>query len=171
MATSPTCIIAYTSEDNSFPEVRTAAIETARASNARLILYDIDAATPFAKPLPTAWSAEGGEDQVPNRLTVTDLERAGRPELMKQLQTALSMGIDAYAWLPGDVGGDALAEYADQQGADLIMMPEEMQDPGLIDRLRNKSVESAMEETHRPVAVVHADGEVEMMEFHEQTAS
>ena len=171
MTTSPTCIIAYTSEDNSFPEVRKAAIEAARSANARLILYDIDAATPFAKPLPTAWSAEGGPDQVPNRLTAADLERAGRPEVLKQLQTALSMGIDAYAWLPGDVGGDALAEYADEQGADLIMMPEEMQEPSLIDRLRNKTVDSAVEETHRPIAVVHAGGEVEMIEYHEQTAS
>ena len=164
MTTKPTCIIAYTSEDNSFPEVRNAAMETARTSEARLILYDIDAATPFAKPLPTAWSAEGGEDHVPNRLTTADLERAGRPELMKQLQSALSMGIDAYAWLPGDVGGDALAEYADQQGADLIMMPEEMQDPSLIDRLRNKTVDSAVEESHRPVAIVRPSGEVEMIE-------
>lgn len=164
MTTSPTCIIAYTSEDNSFPEVRKAAMETARQAQARLILYDIDAATPFAKPLPTDVSAEGGKEHVPNRLTVADLERAGRPEVMKQLQTALSMGIDAYAWLPGEVGGDALAEYADQQGADLIMVPEELGEPGLIDRLRNKTLDSAVEETHRPVAVVRPSGEVDMIE-------
>ena len=164
MTTKPTCIIAYTSEDNRFPEVRAAAMEAARQASARLILYDIDAATPFAKPLPTDVSAEGGKEQVPNRLTTADLERAGRPEVMKQLQAALSMGIDAYAWLPGDVGGDALAEYANEQGADLIMMPEEMQEPGLIDRLRNKTVDSAVDESHRPVAVVHPGGEVEMIE-------
>jgi hypothetical protein len=171
MTTTPTCIIAYTSEDNSFPEVRKAAIETARSANARLILYDIDAATPFAKPLPTDVSAEGAKEQVPNRLTVADLERAGRPEVMKQLQTALSMGIDAYAWLPGEVGGDALAEYADQQNADLIMLPEEMDDPSLFDRIRNKTVDSAVEETHRPIAIVRASGEVEMMEHEKQSAS
>lgn len=164
MTTSPTCIIAYTSEDNSFPEVRKAAMETARQAQARLILYDIDAASPFAKPLPTFWAAEGAEDQVPTRLTTADLERAGRPEVMKQLQAALSMGIDAYAWLPGEVGGDALAEYADQQGADLIMLPEDLEDPGIIDRLRNKTLDSAVEETHRPVAVVRPSGEVDMIE-------
>lgn len=164
MTTSPTCIIAYTSEDNSFPEVRKAAIETARQAQARLILYDIDAATPFAKPLPTDVSAEGAKEQVPNRLTVADLERAGRPEVMKQLQGALSLGIDAYAWLPGEVGGDALAEYADEQGADLIMVPEELEEPGIIDRLRNKTLDSAVEETHRPVAVVRPNGEVDMIE-------
>ena len=171
MTTKPTCIIAYTSEDNSFPEVRKAAMEAARQAEARLILYDIDAATPFAKPLPTDVSAEGGKDHVPNRLTVADLERAGRPEVMKQLQTALSMGIDAYAWLPGEVGGDALAEYANHENADLIMMPEEMQDPGLIDRIRNKTVDSAAEESHRPIAVVRANGEVEMLEHEKQGAS
>lgn len=164
MTTKPTCIIAYTSEDNRFPEVRKAAIDAARQANARLILYDIDAASPWGKPLPTFWAAEGAQDQVPNRLTVADLERAGRPEVRKQLQAALSTGIEAFAWLPGEPGGDALADYADEQNADLIMVPEELEDPGFIDRLRNKTLDSALEETHRPIAVVRSSGEVEMFE-------
>ena len=45
MATSPTCIIAYTGEDDRYTRVARAAMDIARAANASLIFYDIDAAT------------------------------------------------------------------------------------------------------------------------------
>jgi nucleotide-binding universal stress UspA family protein len=163
MTTSPTCIIAYTSEDDRLAAVRDAAIRTAKTSNARLVLYDIDAASPFAKPLPTEWSADSARDQVPTMLAVDDLERAGRMVIAEQVQAARSQGIDAYGWLPGEKGGDALADYAGQIQADLIMLPEELEDPGIIDRLRHATLEDVEENTTRPIALVLDDGEVKMI--------
>ena len=164
MTTSPTCIIAYTSEEGHFPEVREAAFRTARAANARLILYDIDAASPWAKPLPTAVSADGAEDQIPPELTIDDLERAGRPAIARQVLDARGQGIDAYAWLPGEAGGDALADYAHQEGADLIMLPASMKDPGFFDRLRGKSLDKVQDHVKRPIELVHPDGTIEAIQ-------
>ncbi|MCC6383075.1 MAG: hypothetical protein IT304_11270 [Dehalococcoidia bacterium] len=162
MATAPTCIIAYTAEDDRYRAVREAAIETARAAEARLILYDIDAAQMFASPLPTEeWSGEGDRDLWPDKLAPDDLERAGRHGVAEQVRAARRAGVQAFAWLPQKKGADGLAEYAEAQGADLIMMPEQMEDPGVVDRLRGASVEAAVEETGRPVAVVGEAGEID----------
>ncbi len=163
MSTSPTVIVAYTSEDDRYAKVREAAIDTAKTSQARLILYDVDAASPFAKPLPTWWAAEGGPEQVPTRLSVEDLERAGREGIARQVQEAIDQGIEAFGWLPGEKGGDTLAEYAREQKADLIMVPADLEDPGIIDRLRNETLDDVEEHTSRPIAVVHDNGEVEMV--------
>ncbi len=162
MSTSPTCIVAYTGEGEDLAAVRKAAFETAKTSNARLILYDIETASPFAKPLPTNWSAEPGEDQAPSRLGIADLERAGREDVARYLQEAFDLGIEAYAWLAGDKGGDSLAEYAHQQNADLIMLPKDMEDPGMIDKLRNATLEDVEEHIDRPIAIVDSSGDVEM---------
>lgn len=161
MATSPTCIIAYTAEDDRFRAVREAAIETARESNAKLILYDFDAASSFSSPLPSNWSSEGAGELFPDLLEPEDLERAGRHKVAEQVLEAKSRGVNAYGWLPDKKSAEALAEYADKEGADLIMLPAELQEPGLFDRWRGASVEKAAEETGRPIAVVADDGSVE----------
>ncbi len=161
MATSPTCIIAYTAEDDRFRAVRETAIQAARESGAKLILYDFDAASAFSSPLPSNWSAEGAGELFPDLLAPEDLERAGRHRIAAQVLEARNAGVDAYGWLPDKKSGEALADYADKQAADLIMLPAELQEPGLFDRWRGASVEEAVEETHRPIAVVAEDGSVE----------
>jgi len=162
MTTAPTCIIAYTSEDGRYDSVVDAAIETASQAQARLILYDIDAAQVFAKPMPTEWSGDTDESLWPDRLTEEDLERAGRHPIAEQVARAREQGVEAYGWLPQDKGADELAEYADEQNADLIMLPADMEDQGLFARLRGAAtIQDAVEQTQRPVAVVHEDGEVE----------
>jgi nucleotide-binding universal stress UspA family protein len=160
MATSPTTIIAYTSEDGRYDNVVQAALQTARDAEARLILYDIDAAQMFTSPTPTEWSAETPEQDWPELLNDDDLERAGRAPIARQVREARSAGVEAFGWLPQRKGADALAEYADRHHADLIILPAEMEEPGLFDRLRKATVKDAVEQTHRPVAVVHENGEV-----------
>lgn len=160
MTTAPTCIIAYTSEDGRYDSVLRAAVDTARQAEARLILYDIDAAQMFSAPRPTEWSGETESSDWSDLLTVDDLERAGRRPIAEQVRRARSAGIEAFGWLPARKGADALAEYADRQQADLIMLPADMEEPGLFDRLRKATLKDALEQTDRPVAVVGDDGEV-----------
>lgn len=161
MATSPKCIIAYTAEDDRFRAVRQAAIQTARESDARLILYDFDAASAFSSPLPSNWSGEGSEELFPDLLEPEHLEQAGRHRIAVQVLEARNKGVDAYGWLPDKKSAEELAEYADKQAADLIMLPAELRDPGLFDRWRGASAEKAAEETGRPIAVVDEDGQVD----------
>ncbi|MEO9255338.1 MAG: universal stress protein [Tepidiformaceae bacterium] len=170
MVTAPTCIIAYTSEDGRFDSVRIAALDVARAAEAQLILYDIDSA-PGALggltkpldgvPLPTVWSADGTADQFPSRLSPDDLERAGRKSIAKQVRDARTAGVQAFGWLPAKKGSDTLADYAREQGADLIMLPSELNDPSLFQRMRKESTATAVDQTDVPIAVVDPEGNVE----------
>jgi hypothetical protein len=123
-------ILAYTAEDGRLDAVRTAALELARRDGSRLILYDVDAAGIFQKPLPTNWSGQGSEREFGDVLGPGDLERAGRHAISTQVAEARAAGIDAWAWLPGELNARALVEYVGRVGADVIMIPPEMGHPG-----------------------------------------
>lgn len=163
MATSPTCIIAYTSEDDRYQPVVRAAEEAASASQARLILFDADAASHFSEPLPSEWSGEGARDLYPaNTLDAEQLERAGRHRIAEQVRHARGRGIQAFGWLPSKKDADAIADYAAEAKADLIMLPKDLESPGLIGKLRGEaSVAEAKEKSHRPIAVVDGGGNIE----------
>jgi nucleotide-binding universal stress UspA family protein len=163
VATAPTCIIAYTAEDDRYRAVLEAAEETARAANARLILFDADAASRFSEPLPSNWSGEGARDLYGSEtLSADELETAGRHKIAEQVRHARKLGIDAFGWLPKSKDADAIASYAEREQADLIMLPSELEEPGLMGKLRGEaSVEETAEKAQRPVAVVDEQGNVE----------
>jgi len=163
MTTSPKVIIAYTSEDDRFRSVLEAAEETAAAADARLILFDADAASRISAPLPTDWSGEGDRDLFgSDTLLPDDLERAGRHSFAEQVRHARNLGIEAFGWLPAAKDADAIAEYAEREHADLIMLPSHLEEPGLLGKLKGESsVEEAAEKAGRPVAVIDEGGNVE----------
>jgi hypothetical protein len=160
MDIAATCIVAYTGENEHLSAVREAAVKVATSSNAQLILYDVDAASVFAKPLPTGWSAN--QDELPTRLTAEGLEHAGRHGMANHVRAAMNAGIEAYGWLPGDKSGDSLADYARQQRADLIMVPRELDDPGIIDKLMGVTLAHVEDHTRLPIAIVDTNGDIEM---------
>ena len=127
---APRTILAYTAEDGRLDAVRRAALDLARRDGSRLILYDVDAAGIFQKPLPTNWSGQGSEREFGDVLGPADLERAGRHAIASQVVEARAGGVDAWAWLPGALGTRDLAEYVGRVGADLIVIPAEMGHPG-----------------------------------------
>lgn len=116
-------IVAYTAEDGRLDSVRAVAIERARRDDARLVLYDVDAAGLFHKPLPTNWSGEGSENEFGDVLGPADLERAGRHPIASQVTEARDAGVDAWAWLPGELGEDHLADYLHRVGASVLFVP------------------------------------------------
>ncbi len=163
MATAPTCIIAYTSEDDRYRAVLDAAEETAQAANARLILFDADAASHFSEPLPSNWSGEGSDELFDSdTLTADDLERAGRHGMAEKVRHARGLGIEAFGWLPKSKSADAIVEYAEREHADLIMLPSELDERSLFDKLKGKpSIDDMAEQAVRPLAVVDEDGNIE----------
>jgi hypothetical protein len=117
-------IVAVTSEDDRLADVRGRAVERALHEHATLILYDLTAgADPLESPLPTAWSAEGTEEAVGDRLGPDELEAAGRAEIARQVREARRRGVDAWGWLP-DADDDAtLYAYAAAQPGPLVVVP------------------------------------------------
>ena len=159
MGTAPTRIITYTSEDGRFDRIATVAAKTAAAAGATLIYYDIDAAGVMGSPHPTFWSADNETAVARGLLDPQELDTAGRHAVSKCVKASRVAGIDAYGWLPDSPGADALVDFADDQHADLIVVPEELAEPNLLDRLRGRSLHDVGEKTERPVIVVNEAGE------------
>ena len=158
MATAPTRIITYTSEDGRFDTVADVARKAAAAAGATLIYYDIDAAGVMGSPHPTFWSADNDTAIARGLLDPSELEAAGRHAVAKRVAESRESGVDAYGWLPDSPGADALVSFADEQHADLIVVPEGLADPNLLDRLRGRSLQGVGEKAERPVIVVNEEG-------------
>jgi hypothetical protein len=117
-------IVAVTSEDDGHRDVRREGVERALREHATLILYDLTAGeSRLESPLPTAWSAEGTEEDVGDRLAPDELEAAGRAAIARQVQDARDHGIDAWGWLPGADDRTTLLAYAARLPAPLVLVP------------------------------------------------
>src|SRR3982750_1664692 len=124
MSSNPSTIIAIAAEDDRYAHVRRRAIERAKATSATLVLYDDDARpSPLESPLPTNWSGHGEAEQFGDRLSMQDLEAAGRRPIADPGREAHAAGVEAFGWLPESSGPDALRDYAARQQADLVLVP------------------------------------------------
>jgi len=162
MATTPTCIVAYTGEDERFRPIDKLATESAKRANARLIFYDSDAASRLgaagASPLPTIWSGDGEKEQFGNKLGPVQLEKAGRSWLKHTVEMARAEGVDAFGWLPSSNSAEGLAEYAAEQHADLVYVPKDLDRSGLSAWLKGQpTLEAVREEVEGPVVTVDLD--------------
>jgi hypothetical protein len=146
-------IVAVTGEDDRFAAVRSRATAMAAGSDSTVILYDIDAAGIFASPVPTEWSGEGQEQLVEeeasgDRLDPDALATAGRAAIAEQVRSLRSVGVNAWGWLPVKKDAAELAAYAERQGASVVLVPPDLQQPSLVDRvLGNEGADQANQES------------------------
>jgi hypothetical protein len=129
-------IVAVTGEDDRFSAVRSRATALAAGGKGTVILYDLDAGGMFASPVPTEWSGEGERELTDkeagprDRLDPDELDTAGRGAVAEQVRQMRSMGVDAWAWLPTTKNATDLAEYAQRQGASVVLVPPDLGQPG-----------------------------------------
>jgi len=153
-------VVAYVGEDGRYAEVADAGVDVARERGVPLILFDADAASLLASPLPTEWSAEGERQLFGDRLSPEDLVRAGRASLARSVQNARRSGVDAFGWLPSSAGSASLADYALSEHAMVVLVPEDLEHPDLADRLTGRTASGVTEAIATPVLVVSTDGDV-----------
>lgn len=154
-------ILAYTSEDGRYDAVRRAGVELALKNSATLILYDVDAAGVFGEePMPTWFGSEGEDELYPDRLSPHDLETLGRHEIARQVEAARAEGAKAYGWLTGSKAAGRLAEYVQAQRVDAVLLPAELDDAGLFQRLRGNSVDAIKDQVECDVYLVDEQGTV-----------
>lgn len=152
-ASTSQTIVAVTGEDDRYGVIRSRAAAMAAGGRGTVILYDIDAAGVFASPVPTEWSGEGEEEllddeSVHERLDADALETAGRGAIAAQVRSLRSMGVDAWGWLPTKRDAADLAEYAERQGASVVLVPKDLEQPSIVDRvLGNEGTAQAHEAT------------------------
>ena len=123
-------VVAVTTEDDRYPRSRQIAMELARHADARLVLYDWDAATVLGDPNPTVWSADGPDHEPPTELGIADLEAAGRDAIASQVAEARRRGVETAAWLPSEPGADALGAFVADRGATTVVLPEDLHAKG-----------------------------------------
>ena len=78
--------------------------------------------------------------------------RAAQADQVRQLR---SVGVDAWAWLPTSKDAADLADYAERQGATLVLVPPDLEEPGLVDRVVGRSGAAEADQASRvPFEVV-----------------
>ena len=160
-------LVAYTGEGDEYAHVTRTALRLAAEQGARVVLYDRDAASAFADPWPNQWGSQGEGAQFGDPLSDAELVKLGREPLARQVAGARAEGVDAWAWLPEKHGTDALVDYARRHHADLILLPEDLDEPGLAERLMGETVEKAVDEVEESpdgieVLLVAEDGSTRM---------
>jgi nucleotide-binding universal stress UspA family protein len=154
MSSNPTAIIAFTGEDRRYERVTAYAANIAAECGATLLLYDIDAAG-LQAPLPTIWSAEGTRERFQSgRLTADQLETLGRADLARQVRLHEARGLETFGWLPEHPNVDGLAKYAEEQGADMIVVPSHSDHRSIVDKIRGLDTGALGDRTAITVAVV-----------------
>ena len=127
-AASTGTIVALVDEQRDLGYVLDAAIEMAAdAPGTRLILFDASGASrPDDRAGQTGASLYSPEE----------LEQLERPEIARQVRDARLRGIDTWASLFPVPGLEPMMEFARSCGADVVLLPEELGDPIVLERLR-----------------------------------
>ena len=148
-------VLAVTSLDDSpeYAVVRSCAAGLAAADGGEVVLFEITAASFLVSPYP-----EENRRQWIRTLGEPELRRLGRSPVAKQMEVIRARGARAQAILPTSHGFRHLAEWAEREDADLILIPVSLVNPGLFERLRGYSLRTLLEHTSRPVLVVYPDG-------------
>ena len=167
-ALEPTCILAYVDEKGAYDHVRRAALDLAQRTGARLIYYDSASASAFSAPVASGWSAEGEVEKFGKVLTDGQLEALGRHSMALRVREARRAGIDASGWLASHHGMEAFLDYAVEQHADLVLLPDDLTHPRLRDKLHGETVERALKRDRVlahpiPAAVVDRSGRLERL--------
>ena len=148
-------VLAVTSLDDSpeYAAVRTCATGLAAADDGEVVLFEITAASYLVSPYP-----EENRRQWIRTLGEPELRRLGRSPVARQMEVIKARGAGSQAILPTSHGFKHLAEWAEREDADLILIPASLVNPGLFERLRGYSLKTLLEHTTRPVLVVYPDG-------------
>ena len=136
----PPTVVASAAETNRRAGVWSSAVRLAAAREARLILYDTDAASLWTDPFP---EFDSGRYQHP--LSPAELRELGRADLAIQVDNARVRGVDAYGWLPTTPGPEALIAYAKAEGADTVVLSRQLESPSRGQRLALLTADNARE--------------------------
>lgn len=121
MTTIPTqrSVVACVAERDPDEALVTAAIDAAKAHDARLIFYVHDSVRRFGRVRPTFWSADVAR---PALMTALELEVAGEHESAVSVVRARAQGLDAYGFLAERRGPAGLRAAAEQQRAEVVVV-------------------------------------------------
>jgi nucleotide-binding universal stress UspA family protein len=149
-------VLAYVDESGTYDHVLRTARTLAKEHAARLILYHSLAAP--SDPIRVPDAANGVDAGAPEPLSAQDLRRMARPVLAAAVEESRGDGIDAWGWLTPEPGVGALMRFADLVDAEVVVLPAELGDPTVFERLRGEQLQVALERGTVNVVVVDREG-------------
>lgn len=118
---APRSVVACVTERGGDDHLVAAAIEAARAQDARLIFYVHDAVRRFGSVRPTFWSADCAT-AFPSLMTAVQLEMSGEHQSALTVARARAEGLDAYGLIPEQRGPRGVASAASREHASVVLM-------------------------------------------------
>lgn len=119
-------IVVVSAEDDRFRAALERGAELARGEQRPLILYDWDAASLLAAPVPTFWSGDGPGERPDGPMDPDELDKAGRARIASQVREYRAHGVAAAGWLPAEPGAEALGLFAVEHGASAVVIPDDL---------------------------------------------
>jgi hypothetical protein len=150
-------VLAYVDESGGYDHVLRTGRTLAREHASRLILYHSVARPGDPVRVPDAvW--DGDDTRLSDTLSPADLHLAGRPLLGSVVEEARSDGIDAWGWIAPHPGVGPLMRFAEHVRAEVVVLPAELGDPEVFERLRGEQLQVALERGTVNVVVVDRQG-------------
>ena len=147
--------------DPRYEAVRRAALASARADGAGLILYDRTTESYLTNPYPSGpWSDEGDALSPGWLLSPQALDAVGRGYLAEQLRAAADAGVSATAHMAVDTGATAMADAVARFAPDVVFLPQHLERPSLLDRVKRNTLAAFAGVIQGPIRLVTADGTV-----------
>jgi len=144
-----------------YARTRSSAIRLAATVGADLIFYDRSAESRFVDSYPSgSWTADNDGPHGERLLDASEVRALGRGYLAAQIGEATERGVHARAWLPRHVGGRGIDECVGRFDATLVMVPDVLDHPSLLDRLRGHPERSLAVAINAPTLVVGSAGEL-----------
>jgi len=147
-------VVADDGKNETLAKLLEATSKFASARSAAMILYDMSAISYLINPYPSSeYQKENSTVIEKNQLSVI-----GREYLSNQLSVCESLGVKAGAVIPTSHGFSHLSTWAEKESADLIVIPNSMVRPGLIDRLKGYTLNNLINSTVIPILVYSENG-------------
>ncbi len=155
LAAPPHRLMVVTDDDRSaeLAAIRRVVADAARGHDATVVLYDLSAAGTLTNPYPHFAGAEWR-----HALDGPRLQALGRGYLLPQIAAFQTRGVPAQAVIPEHHSFAHLADWAERERIDLIILPAKWAHPAFRDRLRGHSLTRLLDHTGVPVAIYEADG-------------
>lgn len=144
-------------DDGQSPQLaamREASAEFAVKKSSSILLYDLSGGSFLTSPYPS----EEYEHDFNRPIDKKDLNRFGRRFLVNQLEEFEARGVSTRVILPVGHGFVQLAERASRANVDLIVIPDYLEKPSLIDRIKGYTLKNLLDTTDIPLLVYRKDG-------------
>jgi hypothetical protein len=147
--------ITHSKQSSELLALQSSAVAIALSQGADMLLYEMSAASYLISPYP-----EGDKGRWLRPLDAQELTRFGRGEVTSQLNEIKSKGVQVKAILPVTHGFKHLAEWAEKEEVDLIILPSSLVNSNLLNRLRGYNLTSLLEHSKKRIIVLEPDGDI-----------